>query len=217
MKLWSLLSAAQSIAPALRQRLSRALLSVIFTLPLVTSAPVLAAERILQVLGACDRADAQYVGNRKHGRTELTSFQPSGDAGVLIEGVEGKTISQLATVVVEFEPPATAGSSTFILRIKVEGLNGDRVQRFTIGPDTDPDLPNLPTRPVDGNRLEVQIPRNALLDEKSKLKLTDKITKYAFLFSTTKTNSTQVQHIDHVFYAGSPIYVVLEPLTCNLR
>jgi hypothetical protein len=116
-----------------------------FTLPLAPVTPAWSADRLFQVLGACGNANAQYSGNRKHGSTQLSSNQSDGVAGFVIERLEGKSISELQNVDVDFEPPATAGVSTFILRVLVAGPNGDRVQRFTIGPDSDPDLPNLPT------------------------------------------------------------------------
>jgi hypothetical protein len=140
----------------------------------------------------------------------------------VIDGLAGKSISELQNVDVDFEPPEDAGVSTFILRILVAGPNGDRVQRFTIGPDNDPELPNLPTRKLDPNSnvLLVSIPQDRLLEEKSKLKGADKITKFAFLFSSNGTSARpkeQVQFIDSIFYGAMPVYVLLEPLTCNLR
>jgi hypothetical protein len=72
----------------------------------------LAQGRVLQVLGVCGgSADAEFVGNRKRGRTHLVSFAPTGFAGFFLEGLEGLKISGLSTIFLNFAPPPD-GTST---------------------------------------------------------------------------------------------------------
>ncbi len=54
---------------------------------LATIPSALAANRVVQLLGRCGLAKAEYLGNRKHGDTALSSFSPDGEAGIVLEGV----------------------------------------------------------------------------------------------------------------------------------
>lgn len=178
-----------------------------------TAQPGLAADRVVQILGVCGQADAQLEGNRRHVRTKLVSFQPDGFAGIVIEGVEGQRVDALKTLSLVFDPPA-AGTSTFVLRIKT---NGGKVQQFAIG---DPNiLPNIPTSPVPGSPSELQISAQTtdLLGANSTLKPDDIVAKYSFLFSCNKKNSRAEQNVESVFYGITPVSLLLEPITCNLK
>ncbi len=178
-----------------------------------TAQPGQAADRVVQLLGVCGQADAQFEGNRRHVRTRLISFQPDGFAGMVIDGVEGQRVDALNNLSLVFEPPA-AGTSTFVLRIKTKG---GKVQQFAIGdPDT---LPNIPTSPVPGSPSELQISVRAsdLLGANSVLKPDDIVAKYSFLFSCNKKNSRAEQNVESVFYGITPVSLLLEPVTCNLK
>ncbi len=190
--------------------------AILSMLILSSQTSALAEGRILQVLGVCGApfADAQFVGNRKHGRTHLVSFGPTGFAGFFIEGLEGVKISNLATIFLHFAPPPE-GTSTFVMRIKTDDK---KVQNFTIGPDTDSALPNLPTDITlpDGSK-DINIQRASLTGGKSQLTTDDTIAKVSFLFSCDKANSKQELFIDDVYYAAQKVSLVLDPITCNLR
>lgn len=191
--------------------------SLLFTF---AGSPANAADRLVQLLGRCGASDAQFIGNRRHGSIELTSFSPDGDAGVVIDGLEGRSISELQNIAMSFEPPQGTNVSTFILRVTVQNPGKpDKVQRFSIGPDFNPNLPNLPTRNDndDGTKQLVSVSRTALLQEKSKLKGSDVITKVSFIFSATKKGGRAVQFVDEVLYGGLPVYPLLQPVTCNLK
>lgn len=214
MKQISLLNAVNQI-PRSGLKLGIVFLSMAIATAAASNLPALAANRVVQVLGKCGSASAQYLGNRKHGNTELISFQPSGDAGIVIEGLEGKTISELQTIFIAFEPPEILGTYTFVLRIKVAGEQSDKIQNFTIGPDSNPNVPNLPTD-TDGDTQSVNISSLDLVGGKSKLTGNEVVRKVSFLFSSAKV-SKQTLFIDDVRYAGFPVYLLLEPVTCNLK
>ncbi|CAN5270715.1 hypothetical protein BH10CYA1_BH10CYA1_36700 [soil metagenome] len=220
MKTLSLYTAIQSTKKLQRGlRLRSAMLAVLFAFASSSVQPATAADRIVQILGRCGNSSAQYIGNRRHGGSELISFAPDGDAGVVIEGLEGKKISQLNTIFAAFEPPKIDTSYNFHLRIKVADPEVNRIQNFTIGPDNNPNLPNLPTRndSSDGSIQGINIQRHLLLEGKSKLKETDVILKVSLIFSSAKKNTKETLFIDEVRYAGFPVYVLLEPVTCNLK
>lgn len=175
--------------------------------------PAPAADRVVQLLGVCGLADAQFEGNRRHIRSRLISFQPDGYAGIVIDGVEGQRVDALKNLALVFEPPA-AGISTFVLRIKTKG---GKVQQFAIGdPNT---LPNIPSEPVPGSPTDRQISVQSsdLLSANSTLKPDDIVAKYSFLFSCNKKNSRAEQYVESVFYGITPVSLLLEPITCNLK
>lgn len=174
-----------------------------------------AADRVFQVLGACGQADVQFEGNRKRGRSRLISYQPNGDAGFVLDGLEGVRVSALQNILVGFEPPA-AGSSTFIMRVKTQA---NKVQQFLIGDDSSTNLPNLETDPISGapQSLSVSIQSADLVGGKSKLHPDDVIAKLSFLFSTNKKNTTVEQHVELVVYSFQPVSLLLDPVTCNLK
>jgi len=218
MKTLSLYSAIQSTKKLQRGlRIRSAILAVLFAFASNSMRPATAADRVQYVLGRCGNADAEFIGNRRRGASELISFAPDGDAGIVLLGVEGKTISELSGFFAAFEPPPTAGYK-FHLRVKVAGEDSNRIQSFTIGPDNNPNLPNLPTSNdgAEGKR-GVNINRVDLLSAKSKLKATDVILKISFIFSASKKNTKEILFIDAVGYGGLPVYLVLEPVTCNLK
>lgn len=175
--------------------------------------PALAADRVVQLLGVCGLADAQFEGNRRHVRTRLISFQPNGYAGIVIDGVEDQRVDALKNLSLLFEPPA-AGTSTFVLRIKTKG---GKVQEFAIGePNT---LPNIPAEPVPGSPTDRQISVQAsdLLGANSTLKPDDIVAKYSLLFSCNKKNSRAEQYVENVVYGTRPVSLLLDPITCNLK
>jgi hypothetical protein len=201
-----------------RKNLELKTILVLIALPLLLSRsvpPAHAADRVLQVLGKCGNADAQYDGNGKRGRSHLISFAPTGFAGFVLEGVEGLKISNLRNILVAFDPPAE-GTSEFVFRVKT---STGKIQNFTIGSNNSPSLPNLPTDIVQGapDSLQVSFQSRDLINDKSNLHPDDIIAKCSFLFSCNKKNSRQDQFISVVFYNGMLTSLVLDPVTCNLK
>jgi hypothetical protein len=206
---------AQIKASSLHQKNLQLVLPVVLSSIMASIAqPAHAADRVLQVLGVCGAADAQYEGNRRHARSRLISFGPEGFAGILIEGVEGLKVDALRGLSVVFTLPDAP--STFTLRIKTKG---GKIQNFSIG-DESSNLPNIPTGPVQGgeqNERQFTVQQDILIGGKSKLNPDDTIAKYSFLFSCNKKNSRSEQFVDSVFYGTAPVSLVLDPITCNLK
>ncbi|HEY9683587.1 MAG TPA: hypothetical protein V6C89_20195 [Drouetiella sp.] len=179
--------------------------------------PSCTANRVVQVLGVCGNGDAIVEGNRRHARSRLISFQPDGFAGMVIEGVEGLRIDALQPTNVAFEAPATAGTSTFVLRIKTQS---GKIQNFLISSDSTTSLPNLSPIPIPGGsarEFQVIATPSELVGGKSNLTSDDIVAKYSFLFSSNTTGSKAEQFIEGLFYGVAPVSLLLEPLTCNLR
>lgn len=198
-------------------------LSVVSVLAIVFTSPVLAADRVLQVLGACNGGKAQFIGNSKKGRSQLTSASNVDDAGFFLENLEGKTISQLSSIFVGFQRPDGVGVSEFLLHVRVAGAEADKVQNFIIGAadPNHPDLPNLPVREPSepGFSVDLNVHASELVGGKSNLQDSDVIKKLSFVFHSTSPTQLQnrTQYIDDVYYAGSRVSLVLDPVTCNLR
>jgi hypothetical protein len=189
----------------------------------VTASPAFAADRVLQVLGACNNGKAQFIGNSKKGRSQLTSPSNVDDAGFFLENLEGKTISQLSSISIGFQRPDGVGVSEFLLHVRVAGAQADKIQNFIIGaPDPNhPDLPNLPVREPSesGFTVDLNVHASELVGGKSNLQDSDVIKKLSFVFHSTSPTPLQnrTQYIDDVYYAGSRVSLVLDPVTCNLR
>ena len=212
MKLVSLNSKVISIS---KQRTVVAL-SAMCALSIMSSTPAFAAERVFQLLGACNGGRAEFSGSSKKGRSQLSSAMADAIAGFFLDGVEGKTVSQLSTISVTFEPPDSATATEFTMRIRVAGSEVDRIQNFHIGNETFKNLPNLPTRKT-GAGYEVLILPEQLIGGKSRLTGDEVIKKISFIFNSKATGAVYKQFIDAVEYDDAPVSLLLDPVTCNLR
>lgn len=176
----------------------------------------LAANRLFAILSECGpQADAQFVGNRSHGRIQLTSFSADGDAGFYIDGVEGKTINDVRSSVI-YEPLAP-GVSTFTLRVKVNRGGQTLVQRFSLGEDFNDNLPHIPAEAVNDGLVSVSANTSDLVGGKSKLLATDEIVKMSYIFSARKTGARRTQFVNFVFWATTRLPIGLEGARCALN
>lgn len=213
----------QSAACVLRsERLRTAFLSLVIALPVsittLPSAQAQSSNRVVQELGACNAATAQFIGNAHKGRSQLTSSAPDGIAGFIFDGLRGTTVKQLATLDVDFEPPKDVSTYEVTLRVLVAGVP-NRVQNFTVGADDNPNLPNLPTTKF-GDVQELHVLNGpTLLGDKSKLAENDVIEKISFIFHGTKNvnGKAVICNVIDTAYAGGRLPTSLERVTCNLR
>ncbi len=185
-------------------------LSIAMLIGAQTCAQAQQASRIFRVLGKCERgqgsADAQFIGNTKKGRTELSSFGPQAFAGFDLEGVENTKFSNLKTIFVEWQPPAF-DQATFFLRVKT---TDGKVQMFTVGSTNNSTLPNIPFERLFEGKPTVNIQRDSLLGPNSKISDTDTIQKISFLFSGNKYGPRTTLFIDYFSYGAFPVPILLE-------
>jgi hypothetical protein len=202
---------------SVRQMLGGVILSILFSASMSQS---FAAGRVFQVLGACNGGQAEFIGNVKKGRSQLTSLGPNDIAGFFYEGIEGQTIGSLRNAQALFEVPADASTYEVVIRVKVTG-KPNKIQNFYVAGHGHEKLPNLPVRPLNGDQSQLSLAfvGQDLLVEGSKLSAEDTVEKISFIFhSTEKVQGSAIQcHIDQVAYGGAVAPIVLEPVTCNLR
>ncbi|HEY9679529.1 MAG TPA: hypothetical protein V6C76_16085 [Drouetiella sp.] len=200
-----------------------AAVSLMVALPLLSLASQQADARVYQALGACDGAQAQFIGTPKKGRAQLTSFGgPTSIAGFVLENTEGIAISALRITQVYYEGPVDLTSYDAVIHVSVQRAGKPNlVQNFKLVASEEAGTLELPTRPLkqDGSERALSFSGDDLLEHSTKLKSDDRIGKLSFFFHAKKgavPTATRL-FIDSVGYGGEPAPVLLEPVTCNLR
>ncbi len=186
-------------------------------LPLCFSSQPANANTVVQTLGACNGAQAQFLGNTHKGRSQLTSFGPDSYAGFFLSGISGTTIKNFKFLLATFETPADASTYEVTLRVVVQGLP-NRVQNFSVGADSNPLLPNLPTD-QSGTRQVADFNGGNLVGGKSSLSENDVIEKVSFIFNSTEKvtgRATKCLIVD-TSYDDKVLPLSLETPRCNLK
>ncbi|RTL35599.1 MAG: hypothetical protein EKK48_28310 [Candidatus Melainabacteria bacterium] len=192
-------------------------LSLMLAVPLCMTMSSAASADVIQTLGACNGGKAEFIGTQRRGRAQLTSFGPNSYAGFYLNGIAGTTIQRLQALLVDFVPPRDASTYEITLRVAVAG-QPNKVQNFTVGADSNPNLPNISTGNA-GDLYRLDIDGSDLVGKKSKLSPKDTITKLSFIYNATDKVNGQgtVCSTVNVIYNQQLVPLSLDPPTCNLK
>lgn len=192
-------------------------LSLMLAVPLCMAMSTTASADVIQTLGACNGGKAEFIGNISRGRAQFTLFGPNSYAGFYLNGVAGTSIQRFQEVVIDYLPPQDLSKCEITLRVAVAGLP-NRVQDFTVGADSNPNLPNL--RAVQaGGIYRLRFDGSDLVGKKSKLSPKDTITKVSFIFNATANANGDMTPCFtlNVLYNDNLLPISLTPPTCNLK
>jgi len=206
----------RTLSTPLSNRLWRAVrLPVILLCIFILGTQTSANARNQRVLAVCQQrgfASADFMGNPKKGRTKLMSSGPRAYAGFEFEGLAGTKIADMNSMFLLFDP-APADRATFYLRVKVDESQS---QLFTIGPNAEPNLPNIPIDDSVDQLKSANIQRFELIQSNSILKLTDTIRKVSFLFTAnTQSRTSQQMFVDEFRYNFAPVPILLDEGGCD--
>jgi hypothetical protein len=180
---------------------------VLFALALFASSiqsPALAQRRLqfIRVLATCQRASG-FVPRAEltlEGRLPvalLLSGNPEGFAGFGVEGVRGMKVGDIRHISIDVRTPKDdqgKAKGNFFLRISTLD---NRVQTFTIGPNTNPNLINIPFDPPGINEI-TNFSSSELTASPSILTNDDLIKRMSFYFSSDTKGKPETYRVQHM-------------------